>query len=81
MEQLNLFGPEPIRLSQVMFRGIAQAAQKALLVTFVCTEVYIAVEKSAAGNLITKRTIKTTKSIFSINLYIICTYISVKYVF
>ena len=64
MEQRNRFGPEPIRLTrrymeqhnrfgrirltQVMYCGMAQAAQKALLATFFCTKVYIAVENDGS---------------------------------
>ena len=41
-------GPEPIRLTQVIYRCMAQAAQKALLATFVCTEVYTTVEDNGS---------------------------------
>ena len=44
MEQHNRFGPEPVRLTQVIYRGMAQAAQKELVATFVCTKVPITVE-------------------------------------
>ena len=42
----QLTGPEPIRLTQVMSRGMAQSAQKALLTIFVCTEVYATIENN-----------------------------------
>ena len=48
LEQHNRFGPEPIRFTQVMYRGMAQAAQKALVGTFVCTKVYITVENDGS---------------------------------
>ena len=48
MEQHNRFGPEPIRLTQVMYRGMEQAAQKALRATFPCTAMYTTVESTGS---------------------------------
>ena len=48
VKQHNRFGPEPIRLTQVMYRRMAHEAQKALLATFVCTKVYITVENDGS---------------------------------
>ena len=45
-KQHNRYGPEPIRLTQVIYRGMAQAAQAALLVKFVSTGVYTTVENN-----------------------------------
>ena len=48
MEQHNRFGPEPIWLTQVMYRGMEQAAQKALRATFLFTAMYTTVENTGS---------------------------------
>ena len=48
MEQHNRFGPEPVRYTQVMYRGTEQAAPKNLRATFPCTAMYTAVENTGS---------------------------------
>ena len=40
----NRYGPEQIWLTQVVFCGMVEAAQKALRATHVCTEIYMTAE-------------------------------------
>ena len=73
----NRYGPDPIWVTQVMYYGMVETAQEALLTTFVCTAVYTTVENT--GSWLTAD-VPLTRT-YAIRCNFFCKYIIVKYVF